>query len=276
MVRRKSRISVQDYYDRFAEGERLAAGLGRLEFERTKSILERFLPPAPGVVIDVGGGTGPYSLWLAKLGYMAHLVELSPALVGQALQASRNQGDAPVASFTIGDARCLGFPNRSADAVLMFGPLYHLTEREERLRALREAYRMLKHKGLLFAAAISRFASLVEGMLTGSIRDPVFAQIVADDLADGEHCNPTDDISYFTDAFYHLPWELRQEVEEAGFGFVDLLPVEGMGALVGDLDALWQDEGLRLKLLEMISLSESEETILGVSPHLICIAQKNQ
>jgi predicted SAM-dependent methyltransferase len=47
---------------------------------------------------------------------------------------------------------------------LLLGPLYHLTESHERLDALREAFRMLRHGGLIFAAAINRFASLYDGL----------------------------------------------------------------------------------------------------------------
>jgi SAM-dependent methyltransferase len=251
MPGRKPKTPVREYNERFVDDDRFSRGLGLLEFERTISILNRYLPPAPAVVLDVGGGTGPYSLWLARRGYQAHLIELSPRLIGRALNASRGQVDAPLAGFTIGDARCLGFANRSADAVLMLGPLHRLAERGERLRALREAFRTLRHNGVFFAAARSRFASFIDGMIAGSARGP------ADDV------------------HLHLPSELREEVEEAGFGFLRMLPVEGVGALVSDLETVWQDERLRARLLETVAEAEDEETALGVSPHIICVAQKN-
>jgi ubiquinone/menaquinone biosynthesis C-methylase UbiE len=251
MPGRKSRTPVRECHEGFGEDDRFSKGLGRLEFERTKSIVGKYLPPAPAVVLDVGGGTGLYSLWLARHGYQAHLIEISPRLIGRALNASRGQSDAPLAGFTIGDARCLGFANRSADAVLMLGPLYHLTEKEERLRALGEAYRTLRHNGVLFAAAMSRFASFLDGMMTESVRDTTY------------------------DAHLHLPSELREEVEETGFSFVRMLPVEGVGALVADLEVVWEDERLRIRLLETVAAAEDEETALGVSPHIICVARKN-
>jgi len=274
MTIKKSKISVQEYYEKYAESDRLLSGLGLLEFERTKIILQRFLPPPPATVLDVGGGAGAYSLWLARSDYQAHLIEPSPKLVEQARLASQKQSETPLASITMGDARALGFPDQSADAILLFGPLYHLTEKSERRQALSEAYRVLKPNGILFAAAISRFASAIDGFLQGFITDPIFATMVKQDLFDGQHQNPTDNIGYFTDAFFHLPSELRAEIEKANFKVEQLFPVEGIGALAKNFDERWKDEAQRSYLLEIIKSTEREESILGVSPHLLCVARK--
>jgi hypothetical protein len=84
-------------------------------------------------------------------------------------------------------------PGRSEDliAILMFGPLYHITERAERIRALSEAKRVVRPEGILAAAAISRFASLLDGLVSGWLGDPAFDAIVDRDLAEGQHRNPT-------------------------------------------------------------------------------------
>src|ERR1700730_10126565 len=77
----RSKRSIEKYYAEFAEAERLTSGMGQLEFERTKRILQRFLPSPPAIVADVGGGTGPYSFWLSELGYETHLIDSSERLV---------------------------------------------------------------------------------------------------------------------------------------------------------------------------------------------------
>jgi ubiquinone/menaquinone biosynthesis C-methylase UbiE len=74
---------------------------------------------------------------------------------------------------------------QSADVVLLLGPLYHLIEAADRRKALQEAYRVLVPGGLLFAAAISRFASALDGLAQDLFADPVFDQIVQRDIADG-------------------------------------------------------------------------------------------
>ncbi|MHC5059935.1 MAG: class I SAM-dependent methyltransferase [Planctomycetota bacterium] len=274
MAKRKSGISIAEFYEEYAEGDRLFSGLGQLEFERTKRILQRFLPPPPATILDVGGGTGPYSLWLAKLGYQVHLIEPSQKLVEQARQSSQQQTDAPLASCVVGDARVLDFPDKSAETVLMFGPLYHLTEEKDRNQALREACRVLKGNGVLFAAAISRFASAIDGLTYGLIKDPIFLNSIKQDLTDGQHCNPTKNIFYFTDAFFHLPSELKKEIEAADFSYEQLFPIEGIGVFVRDFDKLWKDKKQQNHLLEIIERTEKEGCILGVSPHLLCVARK--
>jgi len=274
MSEQKSKTTLQEYYDNFTEGERLFTGLGQLEFERTKLILNRFLPNQPAKILDIGGATGVYSSWLARKGYQVHLIDQSEKLVQQARHASQNQPDAPISSFTIGDARSLDYPTKSIDVVLLFGPLYHLTEQEERYQALNEAFRVLKRGGILFAAAISRFASAIDGFLSGFINDPVFTEIVKRDLIDGHHHNPTDNLIYFTDAYFHRPADLKKEVESVGFKDVKVFPVEGIGALVTKFEEVWKNEELKDYLLCVIHLTEKEEDIIGISPHLLSVGLK--
>src|SRR5437773_3466782 len=101
------------------------------------------------------------------------------------------QPEAPLASVTVGDARSLSWNDKTVDAVLLLGPLYHLTARADRIRALTEAHRVLKAPGLLFAVGISRFASTMDGLRSGFLKDAQFADIVDRDLKDGQHRNPT-------------------------------------------------------------------------------------
>src|SRR5262245_10404049 len=75
---------VLAYYEQFAEESRLTTGPFKLEFARTKEILERVLPSPPAPIIDVGGAAGTYSAWLASLGYAVHLVDASGRLVEEA------------------------------------------------------------------------------------------------------------------------------------------------------------------------------------------------
>jgi ubiquinone/menaquinone biosynthesis C-methylase UbiE len=266
--------AVREYYERFDEKERLAEGLGSLEYARTREILKRRLPDPPARILDVGGAAGRYACWLARQGHTVHLVDPVARLVEQAREASRGQPDAPLAGCAVGDARDLPFDPGFADAVLLLGPLYHLVEREDRLAALGESRRVLAPGGLLFAVGISRFASAIDGMARDFLDDPVFAGIVDRDLRDGRHHNSTGNLHYFTEAYFHRPEELAAEVEESGFATPELLAIDGLGWAVRDLERRWRDVAARERLHELLRRLEAEPALIGASPHMMCVARK--
>src|SRR5262245_60747512 len=134
---------IAGHYASGYEAERLHQGSGRLDRERSRELLVRHLPPAPAVVLDVGGGPGGHACWLAARGYRVHLIDITPLHVELARQASARQSATPLASAEVGDARSLSWNAGTADAVMLFGPLYHLTDRADRVQALREAHRVL-------------------------------------------------------------------------------------------------------------------------------------
>jgi hypothetical protein len=132
----------------------------------------------------------------------------------------------------------------------------------------------MRKGGILFAALISRFASLMDGHFRGFLDDPAFSVIVEQDLTDGQHRNPTDKTEYFTSSFFHLPEEIKFEVKKSGLVFERLLPVESFGAFIPHFEEFWRDTKRRQRLLGFIRKIENESSLLGVSPHLISIARK--
>lgn len=261
---------ISAFYAKGLERDRLASGDGALEFARTQVLLERYLPGPGSVVIDVGGGPGRYSLWLASRGYRVHLIDPVPLHIEQARAAS---GGA-LASIETGDALELRFPDETADAVLLLGPLYHLLEPEDRVRALAEARRVCRPGGVVVAAAISRFASALDGLRAGYLIDRAFAQIVAGDLSDGRHRNPTGHPAYFTTAYFHRPEELAAECEAAGLTHEETLAVEGIGWLLPGLDTWLADESRKSILLNTLAQLEGEPSLLGASAHLLAVARR--
>jgi SAM-dependent methyltransferase len=263
---------ILDYYRGGNEEERLAASVGRLERIRTNEILERYLPAPPSRVLDVGGGAGVYAIPLAARGYEVHLVDPVALHVERARALSTSQ--VPLASAKIGDARMLDEPDQRFDVVLMFGPLYHLTDRQHRIKALAEVRRVLIPGGLLLSAYISRFASACDGIQDGALRDPAFASIVDGDLTDGIHRNRTARPDWFTTAYFHRPEEIRPEIEEAGLRFVELLAVEGPGWMSPHLDEWLDDTAAAERLLRVVRRVETESSLIGASAHIIAIARR--
>ena len=174
----------------------------------------------------------------------------------------------------IGDARRLDHADATSDAVLLLGPLYHLTDRGDRLAALAEARRVVKPGGPVFVAAISRFASLFDGLARERLFEPEFRSIVERDLTDGQHRNPTENPEWFTTAFFHHPDELADEIEAAGLGLVAVLGVEGMAIWQPGLEARWSDPAAREVILDAARAIEDEPALRGLSAHLLAVARR--
>jgi SAM-dependent methyltransferase len=255
------------YYDQGREQSRLET-TSRLEFLRTRELLDRFLPPPPARVLDVGGGAGAYAVPLAGAGYDVVLVDPVPLHVDQARQTG-------VRSAVVGDARSLEFGDDLFDAALLLGPLYHLVDRQARVRAVREAARVVRPSGLILAAVISRFASTLDGLHAGFLLDERFERIVETDVATGHHENPDHVPGWFTTAYFHRPTELVDEFEEAGCDVQEVLAIEGPTSGMRDLDGWLENADRRATLLRAIGRIESEPSLLGCSNHLFIVARSS-
>ena len=265
--------AIAGYYERAPEESRLERGAFQLEAARTRELIERHAPKAPAEVLDAGGGAGAYALWLAGQGYSVHLVDASPRLVEEARRRS-GRAPSPLASCRVGDARALPVEDASVDLVLLLGPLYHLVEAGDRRSALREAERVLRPGGVLCAAAISRWASALDGLGRDLFADPRFATIVERDLREGQHRNPTEDLGYFTTAYFHRPDELRDEVRGAGLAVEGVYGIEGPAWLLPDFDARWSDPARRSTMIEVARMLESEPAMIGCSAHLLAVGRR--
>jgi SAM-dependent methyltransferase len=269
----EDRTEIVAHYSPGAEEQRLAT-LARLEHVRMNELLSRYLPPAPAVVADVGGGPGTYAVPLAAAGYQVHLLDPVPGHIATARQISLSQRAGRLASAQVGHARELPWPDESADACLLFGPMYHLTEPGERQEALAEAHRILRPGGLLLATAISRFASTLAGLARGLLADPAFEPVVEADVRSGQHRNPERRPGWFTTAFYHLPDLFAAEIRDGRFELSALLTVSGPAAYLENL-AWWLDEsGRRDTLLRAIRRVEAEPSLLGAGPAVLSVARR--
>jgi SAM-dependent methyltransferase len=262
---------IRAYYERNGERERLGSGGRRIEFLRVWDLLERFLPPPPATVLDVGGGAGRYAVPLAAAGYRVHLIDPLPLLVTQAAEAARAAA-VPLASATAGDARSLPAAGGSADAVLLLGPLYHLTSRADRIRALEEARRVTRPGGVVVALALSRFYPLFEDLLAGD--RPWAPEDTARFLADGQYRNPSGDTESFTTSYFHHPQDLAAEVADAGLVLDQLAGANGIvKLLLPDLPQRLDDDGRRAPVTGLLRLLEAEPSLLGLSQNLVAVAR---
>jgi SAM-dependent methyltransferase len=263
---------VREHYEsEIVEEERLTRGTGRLELFRTQEIIRRHLPPGPLRILDVGGGAGVHAEWLADDGHDVHVIDPMANHVEAAQRLGRDHGRI---TAEVGDARHLDAETGSADAVLLLGPLYHLTDRADRVRALTEARRVVRPGGPVFVAAISRFASVLDGLSRGFLADPEFRSMVEQDLRDGQHRNPSRTPHWFTTAYFHHPAELPDEAADAGLTCVEVVGVEGVAGWLADLFDRWDDPARRDTILFATRATESDPSLIGASAHLLMVAQR--
>lgn len=262
---------MQAYYERGEELDRLTAPRGRLEYLRTCELIVRHLPPGSLHVADVGGGPGRYTRWLADRGH--HVVHRDPVPlhVDQVLRLCADLATGTV-DAAVGDARSLDLAGASVDATLLLGPLYHLPERTDRLRALAEARRITRSGGVVFVAAISRWAPRLHSVVSDRLYldEPDIVERLVD-LERTGFIPPMFDGSFT--GFTHRPDELRSEVADVGLQVLELVNVEGPAGLLPDLAARMTDPVDAEIVVAAARDLEAVPELLGAGQHLMVVAR---
>ena len=269
---------VLDRYNAGIEKGRLHKGLGLIEFARSKELIYEFLPPPPAVIYDIGGAYGEYACDLAAHGYEVHLFDLSKTHIELAHELEKEKG-VHLASAMIADARNIPREDASADAILLMGPLYHIVDREERILCLKECHRLLKPGGLLFTAAITCYATTLCAIThyekNELLDEPAFQHMIATEVKTGHHIkNPSSRYDGLGRSYFHHPDTLRCELREGGFAGNDLRGAIGPCWLIPNLEEAWKSAEKRENILKIVRLLEKEESILGLSTHLLAISRK--
>ena len=255
------------------EKDRLEQELFKLEGIRTKEIISRFLSKKNMDIADIGGGAGFYAFWLQEAGHNVSLIDLTPKNIELANEYSQQKG-IRLTKCRTGDATNLEFAAEQFDMVLLLGPLYHLINKEDRVKALSEAKRILKPKGFVLSAVISRYASLFDGFKRDLVVDDHFEKMLINDLTTGVHSNETGNPEYFTTAYFHTPAEIKQEIMESGLQFEKLIAVESFGWIVDNFKERSQDQAYMKKLHKVINMIETNDDLIAMSQHIIAVAKK--
>ncbi len=263
---------IARYYDQQSEQEWERMERHRTEFAITMRALAEYLPPPPARVLDCGGGPGRYAIELARQGYEVALFDLSAGNL-QLAREKAAEADVTLAGYEQGTATGLSrFSDGTFDAVLLMGPLYHLLEETERRQALVEAYRVLKPGGRLFAAFISRYASLRWAAAyepTWPLEHPELTEMI---LTTGV-LPPRGESDMEFVAYFAHPAEVGPLCRDAGFEVTTVLGVEGLVSMIeGQVNALsgeawdaWVDLNYR---------AAPDPSIHGCVEHLLIVALK--
>ncbi|MDX8291001.1 class I SAM-dependent methyltransferase [Metabacillus indicus] len=265
---------IISYYNTFDEWGRLERE--PVEFQVNWHYIKKYLP-STGHILDNGAGPGKYSMALAADGYSVTLTDLTPKLVKIAEDKAKELHLAEqFEAFHVADARDLAMlKDEQFDSALMLGPMYHLQEKNDRVKAIRELNRVTKQDGLVFVAFMPRIRHILTSLLFPDNWRPndnldsitKFSQTGCFDHADKGR---------FTGAYYFEIADIKPFMETHGFETLELIGSNAGTILSKENWNYWNEKGEEevQKLIELIKEKASDPSILGISSHLLYIGRK--
>ena len=263
---------VEQAYDSNAEYEWERLERHRVEYGLTLRALADHLPPAPGPILDLGGGPGRYAIELTRRGYAVTLVDLSERCLELARSKAAEAG-IELAGRLRADARDLAaFGDATFGAVLLMGPLYHLLEAEERLRALREVRRVLRPGGRVFAAFLNRYAVVQYAAARAVDYISTFRDELERILTTGVQARTRTE-THLPDAWFAHPDEIEPLMAEAGFECHDLLACE---SLVNEIESEINraPDDLHREWIDLLYRLSRDASIRGGGGHMLYVGGK--
>ena len=256
---------LEEYYNSYDEEGRLLSRHGQVEYRTTMkyihAILDRIRDP---MILEVGAGTGRYSVTLAKEGFRVTAVEL----VAHNLEILRSKldGTEPIAA-TQGDALDLsGFPEDSFDLTMLLGPMYHLYTKEDKLRALSEAVRVTKPGGHILVAYCMNEPTVIQYVFgLNHLREVMEFQMLTSDW----HC-----ISEPKDLFEQVRTEDIAALDaEVPVRRVKLVATDGATNYKREFIDAMDDETFEKWMDYHFTICERQD-LIGASHHTLDILQK--
>ena len=266
---------VKSCYDASNEWGRFDTPGGKLEFELTLPIITSHISQK-AEILDLGGGPGRYTIELAKLGHILHLADLSQGLLDVAKQKIDEFGIGNVKSINQVNAIDLSvYADSSFDAVLLMGPLYHLTREVERFACIQEVKRVLKPSGLVFAAFIphlSGASGVVERMCNSP--EKVNIETLKRVFQHGIYNNLVD--WGWQEAYFPTSDEVVSLFSSNGFSKVLLRSVRGWGVTMEEKLYKLKDESpdKYKTVIDLINQTATDPSIIEMCSHAIYIGRK--
>ena len=207
-----------------------------------------------------------------KKNHTVHLIEPVPKHIQLAKKRAKKLKK-PF-SVTIGEAKKLPFENDFADLIILHGPLYHLQNKADRIKAIIEAKRVVKKGCVILGFAINATASTLVGLMNGMIHADSFFDMCKQELTTGINNAPKDFPFLLADAFYHKPKELKKEFLEQNLTLINLFAVEGMIWLDHEYFANMMDQRKSKTLKKLQEITQNYEYLLAFSPQMMIAVKK--
>ena len=158
--------SVIDFYNNYNEEGRLLKKSRLPEYLNTMKYIEKYISPG-AKIIEIGAGTGRYSIALAEKGYDITAVELVPHNIE--IMKKKVKSHHNIKIFEGNACDLSAFKSDNYDIVLLLGPMYHLFTDEDKHRALSEAIRIAKTNGIIYASECNNDTSMYKFFYTNRV-----------------------------------------------------------------------------------------------------------
>lgn len=252
---------LEKYYNKFNEDKRLLSRHGQVEFFVAMEYIKRVIGTRKNLdIIDIGAGTGRYSVALSEMGHNLTAVELVNKNVSQIKLKSK----AVVAKQ--GNALDLKFKDERFDIALLFGPTYHLFTHEDKLKAINEAKRVLKKDGILFIMYLTNEYAFI----TYAIKEGNLQKVLKENKLDKNfNCTTTEDDLY---SYVRLE-EINKLKDDSGMTRLQIIGVDGATDYIRPYINKLSEEDFEIYKKYQLSICERPE-LLGASSHIMDILKK--
>lgn len=252
---------LEKYYCKFNEDKRLLSRHGQVEFAVTNKYIDEIINGRKNLnIIDIGAGTGRYSVRLAEMGHNVTAVELVKKNVSQIKLKSE------LVKAEQGNALCLKEKDNSFDIALLFGPVYHLFSHEDKLKAINEAKRVVKTGGHIFVMYLmNEYAVITYAFKEGNLQ-----KVISENkLNENFECQTNIEDLYS----YVRCEEIDRLALDAGLERQKIVAVDGATDYIRQTLNKLSDEDFETFIKYQMSIAERPE-LLGASSHVMDILKK--
>ena len=259
---------LDDYYNKFNEETRLNSRHGKVEFIISMEWIHKFLPTSPEEkacfqILDIGAGTGRYSVPLSEEGFPVTAIE--PVNYNLSRIKAKNSS---VNALHGNALRLKKIPDNFSDLTIFFGPMYHLLTREEKIQALTEAKRVTKPNGLIFVAyCMNEYSFITYGIKERHVLEAQENGLIDDNF----HVIPGKD-----DLYSYLRIEDINSInEEVGLHRLHVISPDGPANYIRPFLNKLNDEEFEQFIAYQSSVCERPD-LIGAGAHIVDILQKKQ